>query len=53
MTDEIDYLQLGWFDYLEFTELQVGMSDLSAFNVWPTREEPAKYKFNSVYLELS
>ena len=51
--DETNFLQLGQREHEEFASIEVGQTYASRFSVWPTKEDPALYQFNSMWLELS
>ena len=51
MTDEVDYLQLGQYDQIEFSTTQIGNTEPSHYNKWPTRDNPTIFKFNGAYVE--
>ena len=53
VTDETDFFQVGQSEQDDFAQIEVGETAPSAFNVWPTKEKPVMYKFNSIYLEMS
>ena len=54
LLDEIDFFQVGQTDELEFDQVSFGIEESSAFNLFPTRENPGIiYRYGSIYLELS
>ena len=52
LSDEIDLLQLGQEWNTEFETFNFGPSYPSGQSIWPTKEDPRLYKFNSMWLEL-
>lgn len=52
LEDEIDLLQLGYSNSIEYTSIAFGSVKISLFNNWPTKDAPEIYKFNSFWLEL-
>ena len=52
LTDEVAYFQLGQQRSAKFTTLGFFATASTSFNVWPTKQDPKTYKFNSYWFEL-
>ena len=53
VSDSTSLLQLGYNDDTEFESISIGAKHANSFNVWPTKENRANYRFNTIWLELS
>ena len=43
---------MGQKDSVEFTQIELGLPAPSSKKNWPTKQDPSKYKINSLWLEL-
>ena len=53
LEDEVEFLQLGMFPKIDFISTSIAKEFPTSFNIWPTREDPKLYKFNSFWIEVS
>ena len=53
LVDEIDLFQIGQVNEGEFEKIVLQQVSPSAYTSWPTRDNPSRYKINSIWLELS
>ena len=53
LSDEIDLLQLGQADEIEFVTITHGKGGKSAAKNWPTKEKRELFKLNSALFSLS
>ena len=53
LVDETDLFQLGQQSVAEFTQVSFGsVPQVSSVNMWPTKETPGVFKFNSYWIIL-
>ena len=53
LSDEVNFLQLGQTDEIEYETITHTPSDVSKSNTWPTKDNRVTFKLNSVLLNLS
>ena len=52
LIDELDFLQLGQQSEMDFETVEIGVASPTGQSIWPTKEDPGLYKYNSMWLEL-